>query len=162
MNFKLRQDWIDRMPGMNCPKNIGAEVVHQYLVTYEPGDATHYEMSLGPAFFIDGSAILGSGDCWQVSFWSPISAANRTMIVLAGDGGNLVHDPQDIIERLGCSPYTVNVAMIMIHGCLASHSLDPARKAIAHFQSAGRRGFVDPDAAEAKKQDLNLDAESDA
>lgn len=144
--WSLRRDWIRRAPGLELSPADG----DQYLLTYEPDDSTHYEVSLSPARFAPLSERLGHPGLkyWQFSVWSGSGAGNGTMVIEStGDHGRSVEALGRIRGKLRCSDYMSGVLSILIHGCLVSHDLSVAQEGIARFRNAGRLGFVDPDAA---------------
>lgn len=143
--WSLRTEWIGRVTGLKLQSDFS----DQHLVTYEPCDATHYEMSISPARFANLSDHLGCGGLpyWQVSVWQGAANGNGTMLVEAGSSGNCVIDLGDLLNTLRCSEYSARVFAIMIHGCLASHDINIAQEHLAGFREQGRLGFIDPDAA---------------
>lgn len=139
-------EWIERVPGLR----VTSVESDQHLLAYEPGDGTHYEVSLSPARFAPRSARLGHWDLryWQFSVWSDSGAGNGTMVVEStGSHGGNIEGLERIQDKLRCSEYSARVFSILIHGCLASHDLSVAQEGIARFREEGRLGFVDPDAA---------------
>ncbi len=120
-------------------------VGRQYVITYEPGDATHYMMSVVPARWARLTGRLGTTQSpyWQLGVWSGSGAGNGTMVVEAGDSGALVQDNGFIQEQLRCSDYSTWVFSIMLHGCLGSHNPKRASEVIAQFREQGRMGFVE-------------------
>lgn len=122
----------------------------QYLVDYEPGDATRYTMSIVRAHWAAFAPHLGAHELpyWQIAVWTGSGEGNGTMLAEAGDYGTLYQSRDFLIEQLRCSTYSAGVFSIMIHGCLGSHELNVAREGLAHFRESSRTGFVDPDATE--------------
>lgn len=145
--WRLRKEWIERVSGLELQSGPS----DQYLLTYEPGDSTHYEVSLSPAQFAPMSRRLGYPGLryWQFSVWSgPSGIGNGTMLLAATHTGCLnVEGVGFIAAKLRCSDYTSGVLSILIHGCLVSYDLSVAQESIARFRAQGRLGFVDPDAA---------------
>ena len=86
---RLRHDWISRVPGLALKSTLNADGEHhdpdqQHLISYEPGDKTHYAMSLTSARWVHLREWMGYPpelDYWQVSVWSGSGAGNGTMIV---------------------------------------------------------------------------------
>jgi len=121
----------------------------QHLITYEPGDATHYAMSVVPAHWVHLSNRLGHDPglaYWQIGVWSGAGLGNGTMIVEAGTWGSLCLTDEFVEEQLRCSAYSVRVWSILIHGCLASHDLAVAQEQMAQLRARRRNSFIDPDA----------------
>lgn len=143
--WRLRTEWVERIPGLELQSSLS----DQHLVSYEPRDATHYEMSLSPARFANLSNRMGCGDSpyWQLSVWQGSGRGNGTMLIKAGSSGTCVAHLEDLFDTLRCSEYSARVFSILIHGCLASHDLSVAQGHLADFRKQGRLGFIDPDAA---------------
>ncbi len=123
----------------------GTEIGRQYLISYEPGDATHYMMSVVPALWARMAGRLGTTESpyWQISVWSGAGLGNGTMVVEAGDDGTVFQDDEFIQHELRCSDYSTQVFSIMIHGCLGSHDPKRAREIMAQIRESGRSGFLD-------------------
>jgi hypothetical protein len=127
--------------------NLGVRAdVRQYLISYEPGDATHYMMSVVPALWSTMADRLGTtqGPYWQLGVWSGAGLGNGTMVVEAGDDGMGFQDLEFIQDELRCSDYSREVFSIMIHGCLGSHDPKVATEIMARIRESGRSGFHGP------------------
>lgn len=142
----MRRDWAAGVPGMVISETpVSGHVDRQYIITYDPGDTTHYLMSVVPAHWarMTGRVCDVWHSYWQLGVWSGSGNGNGTMVVRAGDGRSVVQSDDSIQRRLRCSAYSTQVFSIMLHGCLGSHNPKRASEIMAGLREAGRMGFVD-------------------
>ena len=109
--WEIRKDWIAGVPGMRLSEvSVTGDIIgntkdgRQYLIGYEPGDATHYMMSVVPALWSRMAGRLGTTQrpYWQISVWSGSGNGNGTMVVEAGDDGTISQGDVFIQGQLRC------------------------------------------------------------